>query len=57
MAASSLDYPTDAVVAAVRRALEFGLVDLPRIEQMVLKRMAGDFFRLPTPEDADDDDA
>ncbi len=51
-----LDYPTEAVVAAVRRALEFGLVDLHRIEQMVLKRIAGDFFRLPTPEDDDDDD-
>ena len=46
-----LDYPTEPVVVAVGRALEFGLLDLSRIEQMVLRRIAGDFFRLPTQED------
>lgn len=49
-----LDYPTEAVVAAAGRALEFGLLDLHRIEQMVLKRVAGDFFRLTTREDDDE---
>jgi len=46
-----LEYPTEPVVHAVARALEFGLVDLVRIERMVLKQIAGDFFRLPKPED------
>ncbi len=48
-----LDYPTEAVVVAVRRALDFGLLDLNRIERMVLRHVAGDFFRLPTREDDD----
>ena len=48
-----LDYPTEAVVAAVDRALEFGLLDLNRIERMVLKQVAGDFFRLPIPSEDD----
>ena len=49
-----LDYPTEEVVAAVARALDFGLLDLQRIERMVLRRIAGDFFRLPTHDDEDD---
>ncbi len=50
-----VDYPTEAVVAAVRTANDFGLVDLARIERMVLRHVAGDFFRLPlTPEDDDE---
>lgn len=48
-----LDYPTEVVVVAVRRALEFGLLDLQRIERMVLRQAAGDFFRLPTTEEDD----
>ena len=48
-----IDYPTEPVVIAVARALEFGLLDLGRIEQMVLRRIAGDFFRLPTPREDD----
>lgn len=49
-----MDYPTEAVVPAVRRALEFGLLDLGRVEKIVLQQVAGDFFRLPTtPEDED----
>lgn len=50
-----LDYPTEAVVTAARRALEFGLLDLNRIEQMVLRRIAGDFFRLSNREEDDDE--
>lgn len=42
------DYPTDALQSAVSVALQHGLIDLGRIEQMVLRRIAGDFFRLPT---------
>jgi len=47
-----LDYPTEAVVDAVATALEYGLLDVSRIETIVLQRVAGDFFRLPTHEEA-----
>ena len=48
------EYPTEAVLGAVSVALEHGLLDLRRIERMVLQRIAGDFFDLPTePEDDD----
>ena len=51
-----LDYPTDPLCAALRVALEYGLYDVKRIEQIVLKNIAGDFFRLPTPPDKEEDD-
>lgn len=41
-----LDYPTDVLVAAVSEALAFDLCDLGRIEQMVLRRIRGEYFRL-----------
>jgi len=50
-----LDYPTDALVKAVSDALAHNLLDLGRIEQMVLKTVAGDFFRLD-PNQGDDDE-
>lgn len=40
-----LDYPTDQLCAAIRRALEHGLYDLGRIEAMVLGSLSGSFFR------------
>jgi len=46
-----VEYPTEAVVDAVGRALEFGLLDLHRIERMVLRLIAGEFFRLPIPKE------
>jgi len=42
-----LDYPTAPLVSAVEDALRFGLLDLQRIDSMVLERVRGDFFRLP----------
>ncbi len=51
-----LEYPTQAVVAAVANALPYGLLDLERIERMVLHHVAGDFFRLPTPSKEDEDE-
>jgi transposase len=42
-----IDYPIEAITPAVATALEYGLVDLVRIEMMVLHHLAGDFFRLP----------
>ena len=46
-----VDYPTDAVLAAVRQAARYGLSDLGRLETMVLRAIAGDFFRLPVQDD------
>ena len=50
------EYPTEAVREAVSVALQYRLLDLERIERLVLQRIAGDFFRLPKapPEDEDD---
>jgi hypothetical protein len=49
-----LDYPTDVLVAAVTEAIAFDLHDLGRIDQMVLRRIRGEYFRLPTEDDGDD---
>ncbi|MBE0467400.1 MAG: DDE-type integrase/transposase/recombinase [Candidatus Desulforudis sp.] len=42
-----LDYPTDAVKKAAAAALCHGLFDTSRIERMVLRTIAGEFFQLP----------
>jgi hypothetical protein len=42
-----IDYPTESVLHVVRDVERFGLVDLARIERLVLTHIAGDFFRLP----------
>jgi hypothetical protein len=48
------DYPAEALEPAVARALDFGLVDVGRIEGMVLKNLGKTWFRLPTdPEESD----
>jgi transposase len=44
-----LDYPHEPLDAALARALAHGLLDLERIETLVLRQIAGDFFRLPSP--------
>ena len=41
------DYPLPALEKAVGAALEYGLIDLGRIERLVLRNVAGEFFRLP----------
>ena len=46
-------YPREPFVAAVVQALKFGLFDLTRLEHLVLRHVAGDFFALG---DDDDDD-
>ena len=48
------DYPRGPVVAAVRTAAEYGLFDLDRLERMVLRQIARDYFVLP-PDDGDDE--
>jgi transposase len=49
-----LDYPTQVLVDAVTEALAFDLHDLERIEQMVLRRIRGEYFRLPVDDDGDE---
>jgi len=49
-----LEYPQEPLDTALRVALEHGLFELQRIEALVLRHVAGDFFRL-RPLDEDDD--
>jgi hypothetical protein len=52
-----LDYPTDALRKAIAHALGYGLTDLARLEKLLLRQIAGDYFRLlPVQGDNDDDD-
>ena len=46
-----LDYPTEALRAALVTAVAHGLHDLVGVERMVLRGIAGDLFRLPTPQE------
>jgi hypothetical protein len=41
-----LDYPTESVEKVLQIACNFGLYDLGRIERMILRSIAGDYFRL-----------
>jgi hypothetical protein len=41
------DYPQGPLLAAASRAAEYGLFDLDRLERMVLKQIATDYFVLP----------
>jgi hypothetical protein len=51
------DYPREAFLAAIGRAEQFGLYDLDRVERLVLKQIAHDYFVLPADsQDGDDDD-
>lgn len=38
------EYPEDAFMPAVQQALKYGLTDLARLEKMVLRNIAGQFF-------------
>lgn len=50
-----IDYPEGPLCRALEVALTYGVTDIKRIERMVLKEIAGDFFRLPCDEEADDE--
>jgi hypothetical protein len=39
-------YPSRPFLAAIEQALRFGLFDLQRLERLILKQVAGDFFKL-----------
>jgi DNA-binding Lrp family transcriptional regulator len=50
-----LDYPEGPLSRALDVALKYGVTDIARIEEMVLKQIAGDFFRLGRDEEDDDE--
>jgi len=43
------DYPRDSVLAAVAHAQHYGLVDVKRLERLVLEHIAGDYFVIRPP--------
>jgi transposase len=45
-----LEYPTEPLLAGVRVALKYGQTDLGRIDRIVLRNIAGDYFKLPLSE-------
>jgi len=48
------DYPRQAFLQAVRTAADYGLYDLERVERLILRAIAGEYFLL-RPSDNDDD--
>lgn len=50
------EYPREAVTKAVATALEYGLFDLERLERLILRTIAKDYFVLPGTADTDSDD-
>jgi hypothetical protein len=46
-----LSYPSDAVLSAAQEAMRFGMTDLDRLESMVLRRVATDYFKLREDDD------
>jgi hypothetical protein len=50
------EYPREAVTKAVATALEYGLFDLERLERLILRAIAKDYFVLPGGAGTDNDD-
>jgi transposase len=46
-------YPSGPFIAAIEQASQYGLFDLGRVEALILKQVAGDFFALDAGEDGD----
>ena len=46
-------YPSGPFLAAIDQALRFGMFDLQRLETLILKHVAGDFFNLDGTSDDD----
>ena len=49
------DYPREPLIAAVQEAARYGLYDLDRLERMILRCIAREYFRID-PTQGDDDD-
>ena len=51
------DYPRAPQLDALRAALAYGLFDLERVERMILRQLAREYFQInPDRPDGDDDD-
>jgi len=51
------DYPRAPLLDALRTALAYGLFDLERVERMILRQLAREYFQInPDLPDGDDDD-
>jgi len=48
-------YPPEAFEKAIVQALHYGLYDLPRLEQMILSQIQGDFFNIDEDEEEEED--
>jgi hypothetical protein len=46
-----LDYPTPVLLQVIRDVEGYGLIDLRRIEKLVLSHLRGELFRLPQSDD------
>ena len=46
------DYPRRPLLAAVREAAHYGLYDIDRLERMVLRKIAGEYFTRPDDEES-----
>ena len=51
------DYPREPLLTALRRAEKYGLYDLDRVERLILRQIATDYFVLPTKRRQDGDGA
>jgi transposase len=50
------EYPRQPVLTAVEEAARYGLYDLDRLERMILRRVAHEYFRLDSTPGEDDDE-
>lgn len=51
------DYPRAAVLEAIQEAAQYGLYDLDRVETMILRKLAREYFLItPHTQDSEDDD-
>jgi len=48
------EYPRQPLLAAVREAARYGLYDLDRLERMILRRVAHEYFLLEDGKQSDD---
>jgi hypothetical protein len=48
------EYPREPLLAAVREAARYGLYDLDRLERMILRRVAREYFLLKDGKETDD---
>ena len=49
------EYPREPLLAAVREAARYGLYDLDRLERMILRRVAREYFLLDDGNEPHDD--